>query len=214
MSVSTLQLASTSALALLAGTADATQGQPIVLDVSAVLRQGTCATPLRMSPTPPGCGVSAGDDLASHRAALDLGWKTKRTASDVLTELLDVDGIRVVADRHLWDRPATLALRHDFASDTPFHLYCAAGLDRAVYLDSRALSPSSALSARRQRSVGVMAEIGASWRLTGQLNVETDIHWMDLSRDARLVRTDAGWVSGEPVALTLSLVWRGKAGKR
>ena len=210
MSLSTLQLASTSALALLAGSPDATQAQSMVLGESALLRESTCATPLRMSQTPRECGVSAGDDFASHRLALDDGWKTKRTTADVLTELLDVDGIRVVADRHVWDRPDTLALRHDFASDTRFQLYCAAGIDRAVYLDSRALSPSSALSARRQRSVGMMAEVGASWRLTGQLNVETDIHWMDMTRDARLMRTDAGWVSGDPVTLTLSLVWRAK----
>lgn len=56
----------------------------------------------------------------------------------------------------------------------------------------------------------MMADVGASWRLTKQLNVETDIRWLDLSRNARLVRTDAGWVSGDPVGLTLSLVWRGK----
>ena len=56
----------------------------------------------------------------------------------------------------------------------------------------------------------MMAEVGASWRLTGRLDVETDIRWMDLSRNARLVRTDAGWVSGDKVGLTLSLVWRGK----
>ena len=210
MSLSTLQLARTSALALLAGSADATQAQSIVLDESALLRESTCATPLRVSRTSQGCGVSAGDDFATHRLALDVSWKTKRTTADVLTELLDVDGIRVVADRHLWDRPDNLALRHDFASDTRFQLYCAAGIDRAVYLDSRALSPSSALSARRQRSVGLMAEVGASWRLTGQLNVETGIHWMDLTREARLMRTDAGWISGDPVTLTLSLVWRGK----
>jgi YD repeat-containing protein len=210
MSLSTLQLASTSAFALLAGLPDATQAQSIVFDESALLHESTCANPLRVSRTSRECGVSAGDDLASHRLALGVDWKTKWTAADALTELLDVDGIRVVADRHLWDRPETLALRHDFASDTRFQLYCAAGIDRAMYLDSRALSPSSALSARRQRSVGMMAEVGTSWRLTGQLNVETDIHWMDLTRDARLMRTDAGWVSGDPVTLTLSLVWRGK----
>jgi hypothetical protein len=210
MSLSTFQLASTSAVALLAGSADATQAQSIVLDESALLRESTCATQPRMSRTPRGCGITAGDDLASQRLALDLGWETKRTASDVLTELLDVSGIQVVADRHLWDRPDILALRHDFPSDTRFHLYCAAGIDRAVYLDSRALSPSSALSARRQRSVDMMAEVGASWRLTGQLNVETDIHWLDLAPDARLIRTDVGWVSGDPVVLTLSIVWRGK----
>ena len=210
MSLSTLQLASTSAVVLLTGSPDAIQAQSIVLDESALLRESTCTTPLRVSRTFRGCGFSAGDDFASHRLALDVGWKTKRTTADVLTELLDVDGIRVVADRHLRDRPDTLALRHDFASDTRVQLYCATGIDRATYLDSRALSPSSALSARRQRSVGMMAEVGASWRLTGQLNVETDIHWMDLTRDARLMRTDAGWVSGDPVTLTLSLVWRAK----
>src|SRR5439155_14809346 len=129
----------------------------------------------------------AGDDLASHHLALDVGWKTKRTSADVLTELLDVDGIRVIADRHLWNRPDMLALRHDFDSNTQFHLYFAVGIDRAVYLDSRVLSASSARSARRQRSVGMMGEVGASWRLTGQLHVETDIHWMNLSRDARLM---------------------------
>jgi hypothetical protein len=208
MSVPTFQFASTSALALLAGSPDATQAQSIVLDESALLRESTCANQPRVSLTSRGCGVGAGDDFASHRLALDVGWKTKRTTADVLTELLDVEGIRVVADRHLWDRPDTLALRHDFASDTRLQLYCAAGIDRAMYLDSRALSPSSALSARRQRSVGMMAEVGASWRLTGQLNVETAVHWMDQTRGARLMRTDAGWVSGNPV--TLTLVWRGK----
>jgi hypothetical protein len=208
MRLSTFQFASTSALALLATSADATQGQSIVLDESAPSRELACATPPGMSRTSPGCSISAGDDLAPHPLALD--WKAKRTASDVLTDLLDVDGIRVVADRHLRDRPDTVALRHDFAANTPFHLYCAAGIDRAVYLDSPAPNPSVALSVRRQRSVGMMAEVGASWRLTGQLNVETDIHWMDLTRDARLVRTDAGWISGDPVTLTLSLVWRGK----
>jgi hypothetical protein len=209
MSLSTFQLASTSALALLAGWADATQAQSIVLNESALLRESTCATPLKVSWTSRGCGVSGGDDFASHRLALDVGWKMKRTTADVLTELLDVDGIRVVAGRHLWDRPDILALRHDFASDTRFHLYCAAGIDRAVYLDSRVLSPSSALTARRQRSLGMMAEVGASWRLTEQLHVETDIHWMDLARDARLIRTDVGWIGGDSVALTLSLAWRG-----
>jgi len=154
MSLSTLQLASTSALALLAGSAEAT-------------------------------GVSPGDDLASHRLALNLRWETKRTASDVLTELLDVDGIRVVAERHLWDRPDMLALRHDFDSDTPIPLHFTAG----------------ALSSRRRNVAGVMAEVGASWRLTSHLDVETDIRWT-------AVRTDAAF--GDPLGLTLSLVWRGK----
>jgi hypothetical protein len=210
MSLSTSPLAGASALVLLAGSADATQAQSMTLDLdeSALLRQSACATSLRLPHAPVGCGVSVGDDFISRRLALNLGWKTRRTVPDVLTDLLDVDGIRVVAERHLWDRPDSVALRHDFTPDAPFHLYCAAGIDRAVYLDSRALSPSAALSARRERTVGMMAEVGASWRLTGQLNVESDIHWMNTAQDARLMRTDAGWVSGDPLVLTVSLVWR------
>jgi hypothetical protein len=211
MSLCALQLASTSALALLAGWADSPPEHSTVLDESALSRQSTCATSLRMSRPAAECAVDAGDGLASRRLALELEWKTKRTASDVLTQLLDVDGIRVVAKRHLRDRPDTVALRHDFAADTEVPLFCEAGIDRAVYLESRAaLSPFSALATSRQRSVGMMAEVGASWRLTGQLNVETGLHWRGPIGDARLMRTEFGWVSGDPVTLTLSLVWRGK----
>lgn len=193
MSLSTFQLAGTSVLALLAGSTDAPGDAP------------------RGHVTAFAAPVVAGDDLGSRRLALDLSWKTKRTASDVLTDLLDVDGVRVVAARHTWDRPDTLALRHEFASDMPVHLYFAAGIDRVVYLDSRALSSSSTpLGARRQRSMDMMAEVGASWRLTRGLDLESDIHWMDLSGDARLVRTDAGWVSGDTAVMSLSLVWRGR----
>jgi len=136
------------------------------------------------------------DDLGSHRVVLDLDWRTKRTASDVLTDLLDVDGIRVVAERHLWDRPDTLALRHDFASDQPLHLFCAAGIDRAEYWP--------VVGTRRQSSMGALAKVGAAWRLTGQLDVESAIRWMNLTRDVGLVG------SGDTAALTLSLVWRGR----
>jgi hypothetical protein len=153
MSLSTLQLAGTSALALLAGSGDVAHALPIVFDESVFLRVRPCTQTLRMSRTALKCRAGVDDDIEPQRLALDHSWKTKRTASDVLTELLDIDGIRVVADRHVWDRPDNLVLRHDFASDTPLHLYCAAGIDRTVYLDSRALSPASGRSARRQRSV-------------------------------------------------------------
>jgi hypothetical protein len=179
MSLSTLQLASTGAVVLLAGSGGAPHGQAAVLAESAPALN------------------------------LQLPWKSKRTASEVLTDLIDVDGIRVVADRRTWDQPDTLALRHDFASDTPIHLFCAAGIDRAVYVQSRTLSPEAAQSIRRERSVGMMAEVGTSLQLTRTLNLETDLHWRDLARDARLLRTDAGWVSGDPVTLSVSLVWRG-----
>lgn len=207
MSLSALQLAGTSALALVAGSGDVNHTLPIVFGAPVMLRPTPCTDALKLPRTAGKCG--AGDDASPRRLGLDHSWQTRRTATDVLTELLNVNGIRVVADKHVWDRPENLMLRHDFASTTPLHLYCAAGVDRAVYLDSRALSPALGLAARRQRSIGLMAAAGASWRLNEQFNVETDIRWLDVSRDARLMRTDAGWVSGDPLGLTLSVVWRG-----
>lgn len=209
MSLSTLQFAGTGALVLLAGSADVHPGQSLLLDESAPARESACATSLEMSQKPGRCAGAAGDGSTSPRLNLNLVWKSKRTPSDVLTDLLDIDGIRVMAERRTWDQPDTLALRHDFASDTPLRLYCAVGIDRAVYLESRTLSAASALSIRRERMVGMMAEVGTSLQLTERLKVETDMHWMDAARDARLVHTDAGWVSGDPVTLSVSLVWRG-----
>ncbi len=147
---------------------------------------------------------------ARHPLALDFHDKANRTAADVLTDLIDVDGVRVVVDRHLWDRPDILALRHDFPSGTPLHLYCAAGIHRAVYLDLRAPSPSPSLALHRVHRVGVLAEVGASWRLTGDFHLETDIHWLGASRDGKWVRTSAGWASADPVSLSVSLVWARK----
>lgn len=208
MSLSTLQFASTGALVLFAGSADVHSGQSMLLDESALARESACATSLEMSEKLERCAVAAGDGSTSPHFNLKLVWKSKRTPSDVLTDLLDIDGIRVIAERRTWDQPDTLALRHDLSSDTPIHLYCAAGIERAVYLESHSLSPASELSIRRERTVGMMAEVGTSLQLTQRLNVETDIHWTDAARDARLVRTDAGWVSGDPVTLSVSLVWR------
>jgi hypothetical protein len=210
MSLSTLQLASTGAVVLLAGSGEAPHGPSFVLDESVPAHQRACPTSLALPGKVAACAAASGDRPASPPLNLQLVWKSKRTASDVLTDLLDVDGVRVVADRRTWDQPDTLALRHDFASETPVHLFCAAGIDRAVYLESHTLSPEVAQSIRRERSVGMMAEVGTSLQLTRTLNVETDLHWRDLARDARLLRTDAGWVSGDPVTLTVSLVWRGK----
>jgi outer membrane protein W len=210
MSLSTLQLASTGALMFFAGSADGYPGQSMVSDESALARESACATSLQLSQKSGRCAVAAADGSTSTHLNLNLVWKSKRTASDVLTDLLNVDGIRVMAERHTWDQPDTLALRHDFASDMPIRLYCAAGVDRAVYLESHTLSPASALSIRRERSVGMMAEVGSSLQLTERLNVETDIHWMDMARDVRLMRTDAGWVGGDPITLSVSLVWRVK----
>jgi hypothetical protein len=210
MSLSTLQLASTGAVVLLAGSGGAPHGPSLVLDESALARQRACATSLEIARKAGSCVVASGDRPALPPLNLKLVWKSKRTASDVLTDLLDVDGVRVVADRRTWDQPDTLALRHDYAPDAPIHLFCAAGIDRAVYLESHTLSPQGAQSIRRERSVGMMAEVGTSLQLTRTLNFETDLHWRDLARDARLLRTDAGWVSGDPVTVSVSLAWRVK----
>jgi hypothetical protein len=210
MSLSTLQLASTGAVVLLAGSGGAPHGPSLVLDEPALAYEHACPAFSGMSRKAGACAAASGDRPTSPPLNLKVVWKTRRTASDVLTDLLDVDGVRVVADRRTWDQPDTLALRHDFAAEIPVHLFCGAGIDRAVYLESHTSNPEVAQSVRRERSVGMMAEVGASLRLTGGLDVEAGLHWRELARDARLLRTEAGWVSGDPVTIAVSLVWRSK----
>jgi outer membrane protein W len=127
----------------------------------------------------------------------------------VLTNLLDMEGVKVVASTHEWDRPDSLALRHYFAADSPFRPYASFGLNRAVYLYGASPNLTSPDSQHTGRSVGVMAELGAAWTITRQFEIEGNVHWFDASGDARLLRTTAGWISADPVAVTLLVVWRG-----
>lgn len=67
MSLSTLQLASTSALALMAGSGDPALALPIVFDESVLLRAGPCSNALRMPSGGAECEVGSEKELEPQR---------------------------------------------------------------------------------------------------------------------------------------------------
>ena len=67
MSRSTLQLASTSAFALMAGSGGLAHALPIVFDESVLLRAGPCSNALRMPSGGAECGVGFEKVLETHR---------------------------------------------------------------------------------------------------------------------------------------------------
>ena len=132
----------------------------------------------------------------------------KRTVSDVLTNLVNVDGVLIVAETHMWNRPDTLAARHYFRADAAFRPYASIGINRGIYLDPSSASLAFTAAGQTRRSYGVMAEMGAAWHLTRQFEMAADVHWFESNSAGRLLRTDAGLITADPVALTLSVAWR------
>jgi len=132
----------------------------------------------------------------------------KRTVSDVLTNLVNIDGVLIVAETHMWNRPDTLAARHYFRADTAFRPYASIGINRGMYLDPSSASLAFTAGGQTRRSYGVMAEMGAAWHLTRQFEMAADVHWFESNSAGRLLRTDSGLITADPVALTLSVAWR------
>ena len=132
----------------------------------------------------------------------------KRTVSDVLTSLVNVDGVLIVAETHMWNRPDTLAARHYFRADAALRPYASIGINRGVYLEPSSTSLSITAGGQTRRSYGVMAEMGAAWHITRQFDLAADLHWFESNSAGRLLRTDTGLITADPVALTLSIAWR------
>ena len=132
----------------------------------------------------------------------------ERSISDLLTNLLDVDALRVSADTHRWNCPDTVSLQHHFLRNVGFSPYLAVGMNRSTYLDDAALKPVLGRLARSRRSFGPMAEAGLSWTVTRDLDLSLDVHWLDLNGSAAVLRTDTGPIAADRVALTLGFAWR------
>ncbi len=129
-----------------------------------------------------------------------------RSAAEVLTDLLDVDGIRVVATRR-WNCPETLALQHLFYTGTPLRPYLSFGINRAVYRGAAVLSPALARGEGSHRSIGMLAQTGVAWELAPRLHLSADLHWLDLDARAAVLRTEGGYIPADPVGVSLSIHW-------
>ena len=53
----------------------------------------------------------------------------------------------------------------------------------------------------------MLAEAGLSWRVGPRFDVSANIHWLDAGSAAVLLRTDAGYVATDPLAMSLAVSW-------
>lgn len=155
-------------------------------------------------PHDPGALHALGEVLDLHLRSEARG--SHRSAAEVLTDLLDVDGVRVVADRR-WNCPETLAVQHLFHTGTPWRPYISFGINRAIYRGAGVLSPALARAEGSHRSIGMLAQTGVAWELAPHLHLSADLHWLDLDARAAVLRTQGGYIPADPVGASLSVHW-------
>jgi hypothetical protein len=132
----------------------------------------------------------------------------RRTVSETLADLLNIDGVRILADPHARNGPDSVAVKRYFWADGEFRPYAAVGINRAAYLDAASLNPKYAAHEQSRHCVGMMAEVGTTWRVTRQLDLNADVHWFDVNSAARILRTRAGFANADPVNFALMVIWR------
>jgi len=144
----------------------------------------------------------------SRHLILERAGTVQRIGSDRVTNLANIDGILIVVQRRIWNRPDTLAALHYFRADAAFRAYASLGINRGAYLDPSTANLGFTASSQTRRLFGIMAEMGAAWRVTPHLEMAANVHWFGSSKVGRLMRTDSGLINADPVALTLSVAWR------
>ncbi len=144
----------------------------------------------------------------SSRFILEPTEAARQSVADFLTKLVGIDGVRIVAEKRDWARPEILVARRYFRADTAFRPYASFGINRGRYLDPSTACLGLTASSQTRRSFGVMAEVGAAWSIAPRLEMNADVHWFASNKGGQMMRTDTGWASADPIALTLSIVWR------
>ena len=144
----------------------------------------------------------------SRHLILERAGTVQRIGSDRVTNLANIDGILIVVQRRIWNRPDTLAALHYFRADAAFRAYASLGINRGAYLDPSTANLGFTASSQTRRLFGIMAEMGAAWHITRQFDLAADLHWFESNSAGRLLRTDTGLITADPVALTLSIAWR------
>jgi len=144
----------------------------------------------------------------SSRFIVEPTEAARQSVADFLTKLVGIDGVRIVAEKRDWARPEILVARRYFRADTAFRPYASFGINRGRYLDPSTACLGFTASSQTRRSFGVMAEVGAAWSIAPSLEMNADVHWFASNKGGQMMRTDTGWASADPIALTLSIVWR------
>lgn len=139
-------------------------------------------------------------------------WYERREGVDPL----DADGRGSRDSMHLVvqeDGPGgadVLTVRYPIDVDGIFRTFVGAGLGRAEYYEENDAATAAVPLALRDthHALGAVAEVGSEWHASARLRVNASVRWADVAGSARVVRTDSGPVSAQPVVLALGLGYR------
>jgi hypothetical protein len=119
------------------------------------------------------------------------------------------DSLQLVVQQDRRDGTDLLTLRLPLSAAGNLTTYAGAGLNQTVYFaDARDTEPTFISRHNRHRSMGAAAELGAELRLSEQIMVNADVRWVDLAKEASVLRTPSGLVGAESVSVGVSLGWR------
>jgi hypothetical protein len=118
------------------------------------------------------------------------------------------DALQLVVQRDRMDGAELLTLRYPLADLGALRAYAGAGVNRTVYLAESRFGPSTPVGMDRERAVGAAAEIGAEVRLSDRMMISADMRWLDLADEAVVLRTKAGPVVADELALGIAVGWR------
>jgi hypothetical protein len=114
----------------------------------------------------------------------------------------------VVLQQERCDGAELLTLRYPVVAVGRLWTYAGIGLNRAVYFSGSEFGSTVMNRRNRQRSLGGAVEFGVALPVTERVYVNADLRWIEIDRDAVVLRTEQGLAAADAVSVGLSLRWR------
>ena len=128
-------------------------------------------------------------------------WFLNVSRQDFDVQALLTDGsLQLVLQKERCDGAELLTLRYPVAIAGRLRTYAGVGLNRAVYFSAAETGPTVFNRRNRHRSLGGAAEFGIEVPLSKRVYLNADLRWIDIDRDAVMLRTEQGLVAADAVS--------------
>jgi hypothetical protein len=150
--------------------------------------------------------------LASHFAPTRRrhpDWMVEQSPDEFAADGYEgFDAARLVLQEGRRDGADLLTLRQPLGEHGVVRPYAGAGLNHATYYAEQAGRPELLSKRGRRSSLGPAAELGAEFRLAGQVVLNADVRWADFDDGAELLRGEHGPLVADALVFGVSLGWR------
>jgi hypothetical protein len=122
--------------------------------------------------------------------------------------ILTDGSLQLVLQKERCDGAELLTLRYPVVVAGRLRTYAGVGLNRAVYFSASESGPTFFNRRNRHRSLGGAAEFGVELPLSERIHLNADLRWIDIDKNAVMLRTEQGLVAADAVSAGVSLRWR------